>query len=176
MVRLAQFLVTLLAASCAQAQVYKCVDSAGRVIYSQNPCPANTKSGTISRRLDAGPAAAPQATPAEIAAEKGDSAKGDSAKGDSAKSGAPKTPADQEQAFRKRQQERDKAGKESEQQAADAKRKEDNCRGARERLATFEIGGRITRINAQGERVFLDDAQLEQQRAAARAEVAQACN
>jgi uncharacterized protein YaiL (DUF2058 family) len=169
MFRFAPLVIALLAASGAQAQVYKCIDSAGKVIYSQNPCPANTKSGTISRRLSAAPASSAAAPSAAESADK-------AGKGDATKAAAPKTPADQEQAFRKRAQDREKADKESEQKLAEAKRKEDNCRAARDQLATFEFGGRITQINAQGERVYLDDAQIEQQRAAARALVAQACN
>lgn len=167
MLRFAQLVVALLVASSAEAQVHKCIDSAGKVIYSQVPCPANTKSGTISRRLDAAPAssASPAASPADKAG------KADDAKA----AAAPKTPLDAEQAFRKRQQDREKADKEAEQKLAEAKRKEDNCRSARERLATFEFGGRITQINPQGERVYLDDAQIEQQKAAARAMVEQAC-
>lgn len=163
--RFAQLLIALLAASSVHAQVYKCIDAAGRIVYAQNPCPANTKSGTISRHLDAAPAAAASA-PSEKAGSGGDAAK----------AATPKTPVDQEQAFRKRTQDRDKAEKEAEQKLADARRKEDNCRAAREQLATFEFGGRITHINAQGERVYLDDAQIEQQKAAARATAAQACN
>ena len=169
MLRFAQLVVALLVASGAQAQVHKCIDSAGKVIYSQVPCPANTKSGTISRRLDATPASS--SAPASPAASPADKA----GKGDDAKAAAPKTPLDAEQAFRKRQQDREKADKEAEQKLAEAKRKEDNCRSARERLATFEFGGRITQINPQGERVYLEDAQIEQQKAAARAMVEQAC-
>ena len=167
MLRLAQFVIALLAASCAQAQVYKCIDAEGKVVYSQIPCPANTKSETISRRVDSAPAA-PAPAPSSAAEKAG--------KEDATKAGTPKTPTDQEQAFRKRQQDREKADKEAEQKLAEAKRKEDYCRSARDRLAQFEFGGRITRINPQGERVYLEDAQIEQQKAAARAEVAQACN
>jgi Domain of unknown function (DUF4124) len=169
MLRFAQLVIALLAASSVQAQVYKCIDSAGKVIYSQNPCPANTKSGTVSRRV--GPAPASSAAAPSSSAESAEKA----GKGDAAKAAAPKTPADQEQAFRKRLQERDKADKEAEQKLAETQRKEDNCRAARDRLATFEFGGRITQVNPQGERVYLDDPQIEQQKAAARAMVEQAC-
>jgi len=168
--------LALLAAGSAQAQVYKCVDAAGKVVYSQTPCPANTKSGTITRRIDAAPYTPPSAAPSGEKAEKADKAGKAGAKAGSAKADAPKTPAEQEQAFRKRQQEREKGDKEAEQKAAEAKRKEDNCRNARERLAQVEAGGRIARVNPQGERYFLDDAQIEQQRAGARAEVSQSCN
>jgi hypothetical protein len=168
--RFAQLLIALLAASSVQAQVYKCIDSAGRVVYSQNPCPANTTPGTISRRLGAAPASSPAAASSDPAsAEK-------AGKEGAAKGAAPKTPADQEQAFRKRLLDRDKVDKEVEQKLAEAKRKEDNCRNARERLAQYEIGGRIARIDAQGERYYEGDAQIEQEKARARSDVAQYCN
>src|SRR2546427_11802196 len=161
MIRIALLAVAYLVASSAQAQVRKCVDAEGKIIYTQDPCPANTKSGSISRSVIQAPAAAPA-----------DSA----AKGEAAKSAAPKTAAEQEQAFRKRQQDQAKAAKESEQKSAEAQRKEANCRNARERLTQYEIGGRQSRINAQGERYYLEDAQIEQEKARARADVAQRCN
>ena len=159
------FLATALAAALAQAQVYKCVDAEGKVIYSQTPCPANTKSGAVSRNVTPAPAAAPAAAPADKAA-----------KGDAAKKTGPRTVAEQEQDFRKRQQDQAKAAKESGQKAAEAQLRADNCLNARERLAQYEIGGRVTRINAQGERYYIDDAQIEQEKARARADAAQSCN
>jgi len=161
MIRIALFAVASLFVSSAHAQVHKCVDAAGKIIYTQDPCPANTKSGSISRSVIQAPAAAPA-----------DSA----AKGDAAKSTAPKTAAEQEQAFRKRQQDQAKAAKESEQKSAEAQRKAENCRNARERLTQYEIGGRQSRINAQGERYYLDDSQIDQEKARARADVAQSCS
>jgi len=161
MIRIALFASALLGAASAQAQVYKCVDAGGKIVYLQDPCPASMKPGAMSRK----PASAPAAAPADGAA-----------KADASKSAAPKTPAEQEQAFRKRQQEQAKAAKESAEKSAEARRKEENCRNARERFAQYEIGGRIGRINAQGERYYLDDAQIEQERARTRAAVAQACD
>src|SRR5256885_10869641 len=160
MIRAALFAVAFLAVSSAQGQVHKCIDAAGKVIYTQVPCPANTKPGSISRSVIQAPAAAP----AESAA-----------KGDAAKSSAPKTAAEQEQAFRKRQQDQEKAAKESDQKAAEARIKEENCRNARERVAQYEIGGRQTRINEKGERYYLEDAQIDQEKARARSDVAQSC-
>jgi hypothetical protein len=165
MIRIALLAVAFLVVSSAQAQVYKCVDSGGKTVYSQNPCPANMKSGTMSR----GVRPAPAAPPADSSADK-------AAKGDAAKSAAPKTAAEQEQAFRKRQQDQAKAAKESEEKSAEAQRKEEACRNARERLAQYEIGGRLARINTQGERYYLEDAQIEQEKGRARADVALACN
>jgi hypothetical protein len=165
MPRIALLVVAFLAASSAQAQVHKCVDAAGKIIYTQDPCPANTKSGTMSRNVLSAPAASPAASPADSPADKA-----------AAKSTAPKTAAEQEQAFRQRQQEQAKASKQAQQKSADAQAKELNCRNARERLAQYDIGGRLSRINAQGERYYMDDAQIEQEKSRARADMAQACN
>ena len=167
MIRIAVFVFASLSLASANAQVYKCIDANGKIIYSQNPCPANTKSGTVTRRVDR-PSAAPAATPAAESADK-------AAKGDASRKTGPRTTAEQEQEFRKRQQDQAKAAKESEQSTAEAKRKADNCRTAKERLAQYEIGGRVTRINPQGERYYLEDAQIEQEKGRARADVAQAC-
>ncbi len=166
MIRIALFAFTLLSVASAQAQVYKCVDAGGKIVYLQDPCPANMKPGTMSRK----PTPAPAAAPADSAA------KGGAAKGDAAKKSGPKNAAEQEQEFRKRQQDRDKAAKESTLKSAETQRKEENCRIAQQNLAQYEIGGRITRASPQGERYYLDDAQAEQEKAKARADVAQACN
>jgi len=170
MVRIALFAVAFLVVSSAQAQVYKCVDSSGKTIYSQDPCPANTKSGTMSRSGPSAPAApSPDSTADKAAA-------GDAAKTAAPKTAAPKTAAEQEQAFRKRQQDQAKAAKESGQKDAEAQRKAEACRNARDRLAQYEIGGRLSRINAQGERYYLEDTQVEQEKVQARADIARACN
>src|SRR2546427_3275636 len=161
MIRIALLAVAYLVASSAQAQVRKCVDAEGKIIYTQDPCRANTKRGSISRSVIQAPAAAPA-----------DSA----AKGEAAKSSAPKTAAEQEQAFRKRQQDQAKAAKESDQKSAEVQRKEENCRNARERLTQYEMGGRQTRIDEKGERYYLEDAQIEQEKARARADVTQSCS
>jgi len=167
MIRIAVFVFASLSLSSANAQVYKCIDAAGKVIYSQNPCPANTKSGTVTRRVDR-PSEAPAATPAEGSADK-------AAKGDAAKKTGPKTAVEQEQDFRKRQQDQAKAAKESGEKSAETQRKAENCRIARERLAQYEAGGRMTRINPQGERYYLEDAQIEQEKTRARADLSQHC-
>jgi hypothetical protein len=165
MIRIALFTFAFLGVASAQAQVYKCVDAGGKIVYSQDPCPANMKPGRMSRNVHPAPAAAPAAAPDDKAA-----------KSEAAKSAAPKTAAEQEQAFRKRQQDQAKAAKESEEKAAEAQRKQENCRNARERLTQYEIGGRVARYNAQGERYYLEDAQIEQEKARARTDAAKSCS
>ncbi len=79
------------------------------------------------------------------------------------------------QAFRKRQQDQAKAAKETEQKNAEAEAKAANCTNARQRLTQYEIGGRISRVDAQGERYYMEDAQIEAEKARARADVSQFC-
>jgi hypothetical protein len=144
--------IASLAASGAQAQVFKCVDAGGKTVYSQSPCPSGAKSSVISS--DAPP---PAATPAS-------------------KTGKPAaTAADKEMDFRKRQQEREAADKKASDLAADEKRKQDDCRRAREAVAQYDIGGRISRVDAKGERYFLDDSQIAQERAKSQQSVDQFC-
>jgi len=152
--------IALLCATSAHAQVYKCVEAGGGIVYSQNPCPANSKSATINRTV-------PVAPPASA---------GNAGKGAAAKAATPKTPAEEEQAFRKRQQEQQEAQKKAAEKTAEAKQKEDNCQRAREQLAQLEAGGRITRFNEKGEKSYLDDDQVNQEKARARSLVGQWCN
>jgi hypothetical protein len=155
MTRLILSVVAALATAAAQAQVYKCIDARGGIVYSQYPCSADSKPTAFGRKVPSEP----------DSAEPADEAKKDS---------VPKlTP---EQAFRKRQQDRQNAEKEADQKLAAAKQKEENCRNAREQLAQYDLGGRISRIDAQGERYYPDEAQIEQTRANARAAVAQSCD
>lgn len=167
MIRIAILIFASLSFASAYAQVYKCIDAAGKIVYSQNPCPANTKSGAVTRRVDR-PSSTSAASPAPGSTDK-------AAKDDAARKAGPRTTTDLEQDFRRRQQDQAKAAKESAEKSAEAQRKQDNCRAARERLAQYEIGGRLTRVNPQGERYYLEDAQIEQEKARARSEVAQAC-
>jgi len=87
----------------------------------------------------------------------------------------PLTAAEQDAAFRKRQQD---AEKEREKQAkADnaAAAKRENCSRAQEYVRTLETG-RVAGTDAKGERYFLDDNQLAQENAKARQNVRDWCN
>jgi hypothetical protein len=160
------FAAALLAATQAQAQVYKCVDAKGKTVYSQNPCPA----GATTSVLGAKPP--PPAEPAaKDPAAKADPSK-PAAKADPSK---PATTAEKDQEFRKRQQEREEAEKKAADQAAEAKRKQDDCRRAREQVAQYDIGGRISRFDDKGERYFLDEAQVAQEKAKWQAQADQVC-
>ncbi|MBE0622729.1 MAG: DUF4124 domain-containing protein [Burkholderiales bacterium] len=152
----------------ASAQLYKWVDSNGKVHYSDKPPPGNVKMQTL--REPAHPPSAPAAGDAkgETKTDAGET------KADTAKAG-PKTLAEQEQAFRKRQAEAAKAQEEAAKKEAKARDRAENCKNAKAALAGLELGGRQSRINEKGERVFLSDQQISQETAKARQDVAEAC-
>jgi hypothetical protein len=155
----------------ASAQMYKWVDSDGKVQYSDKPPPSNVK--TEKLRTPARAAGAPAASEGTGAAQK-DAAKGETPK-DAAKAG-PKTAAQEEQAFRKRQLDAAKAQEDEGKKQAQARDKAENCRRAKASLANLQIGGRQMRIDEKGERAFLDDQQIVQETAKAQEEAAAACN
>lgn len=149
MVRILILGLSLAFAAGASAQLYRWVDKDGRVRYTDTPPPA----GVQSRKLGA---------PAPDAAAQGAS------KG-------PLTPAEQEQAFRKRRLEAQKAAEKSELARKEAEAKQQNCARAQEYLRTLESGQRVTRTNAQGEREFIDDATRARETQAARQAVRDWC-
>jgi len=139
------------AAGAAHAQVYKCVDANGKTVYSQARCPASAKSKT----LDAHPA---PSSPTPAAAKGGD---------------ADPRKADAE--FRKRQLEEKEAEKKASEKNAEAQTKQENCQRARGALAQYEAGGRITRFKANGEREFLSDDEVAQEKGRAQSLVQEWC-
>jgi hypothetical protein len=142
----------------ASAQMYRWVDKDGRVHYTNTPPPPGVK----SRALSAPVAPSAAETPADPAAK-------DAPKG-------PLTPAEQEQAFRKRQLEAQKAAEKAEAEVKDNAAKAQNCERAREYLRTLESGQRVSRTNTQGEREYLDDAVREREAQSARQAVSDWCN
>ena len=160
----------------ASAQVYKWVDADGKVHYSDKPPESNVKSEKLHIGTHTG--STPVASEAKSAASEGKAPAGagkGAAQKDAAKDG-PKTAAEQEQAFRKRQLDAAKAQKDEEQKQAQARDKAENCKRAKAALADLQIGGRQTRVDEKGERVFLDEQQIARETARARGEAAAACN
>lgn len=166
MKRIVMLAAALMFAATASAQLYRWVDKDGGVHYTSQPPPP----GTQSRTLEAPPPAS--ASPASDAEGKDAGSKEPEAK-DAPK--GPLTPVQQEQEFRKRQLEAQKAREKEAQAAKEAETKRENCTRAREALATFESGQRISRTNAQGERYYLDDAARERETEAARKAVSDWC-
>jgi hypothetical protein len=150
-VRMGLLLAGALTVAQAQAQIYKCVDSSGKTVYGQSPCPVGADSSVLSRKPPAvadSPASKPAAN----------------------------STAEQDMGFRKRQQERADAEKKAGEQDAEVKRKQGECQRAREQVAQYAIGGRISRMDDKGERYFLDDDQVAKETARAQADVARLCS
>ena len=139
--KIALLITGALLAAPASAQVYKCVDAAGKTVYSQQRCPAGESSKVISR-----------SAPPEEAAE--------------TKPGG-KPPATPEQEYRKRQADRAEADKKAAEEETKAKARADNCKRAREALAAFDMGGRFAGVDAKGEKYFYDDNRIAQEKARA---------
>jgi Domain of unknown function (DUF4124) len=162
--------LALCAALAASAQMYKWVDSDGKVHYSDKPPPSNIKTEILRAPGRAAPA--PSTSEAKGGTQT-DVTKGGTQK-DAAKAG-PRTAVEQDQAFRKRQLDAAKAQKEEAQKQAQVRDKAENCRRANAALANLQIGGRQIRVDEKGERVYLDDQQIVQETARAREEAAAAC-
>ncbi|MBE0625033.1 MAG: DUF4124 domain-containing protein [Burkholderiales bacterium] len=145
----------------ASAQMYKWVDSNGKVHYSDKAPPGNVKSETLRE------AARPPGPPATGVAK-------EDANKDAAKAG-PKTTAEQDQAFRKRQAEEAKAREKQDEAEKIARDRAENCKRARAAAANLELGGRQLRVDEKGERVYLTDAQIAEETAKAKQEAAAAC-
>ena len=143
---------------CAQS---KWVDKDGRVTYGDAP-PA----GAIAAPMRARPAPLPQAASSDN--------KDDAKEAKDAKK-APLTPAEQDAAFRKRQQEAEKSRTEQAKADRAASDKRENCARAQENVRVIETG-RVSRTDASGERYYLDDNQLAQESARARQDVRDWCN
>lgn len=143
----------------ASAQMYKWVDSNGKVQYSDKPPPSNIKTEKLR---------APPPAPAAASEPKGGTQK------DAAKT-EPKTAAEQEQAFRKRKTEDAKAQAKQAEEEKLARERADNCKRAKEAAANLAMGGRYVRVDEKGERVFLTDDQIAQETARAKQEAADSC-
>jgi hypothetical protein len=161
MTRLVILAVMFAFAATASAQMYRWVDKDGRVHYTSTPPPPGVKSRTLRAPSASAPAAAPDDAAKDTGAK-------DAAKG-------PLTPAEQEQEFRKRQLEAQKAREKETLAAKEAEAKQENCARARGALATLESGQRISRTDAQGERNYLDDDARARETEAARQAVRDWC-
>lgn len=139
----------------ASAEIYKWKDKDGSMRYSDTPPSSNVPYESLSgkKSVPAKPAvdaAAPEAKPAAAA------------KPENAEAKPKETP----------EQIKEKKRVEEENQ----KIRKQNCATARANLHTYEQGGRISRMNEQGEREYLDDAALAKGAEQARKEIAEFCD
>jgi len=83
---------------------------------------------------------------------------------------------DPEQEFRKRQIEAEKAREKEQQAQEQAEAKQQNCERAREAVRVLETGQRISRVDKDGERYYLDEQQTAQETERARQAVQKNCS
>lgn len=134
MKRFAPTLAALLAASAVHAQIYQWKDENGKTVMSDRPPAGNARQ---QKRIEAD-------APVQGGTEQ-------------------KPLADREMEFRKRQQEAREKNEKQQKEAAVAAENKENCERARRARLGLESGERIATRDANGERVFLDDAQREQE-------------
>lgn len=142
-----------LASPAAWAQ-YKWKDSRGQTHLSDLPPPADVPDKDVLQRP------APRQVPAAAAA----AAPSVSA---SAAAATNRPPTDPELQARQRRTEQETQAKARADEARLAEQRAGNCQRARSQLAMLDSGQRMIRIDAQGERVVVDDAtrQVEAQQA-----------
>ena len=141
--------VALALSPAALAQLYKYVDKDGKTVYSDQ-APTNVESKQISVPRSSAPAAAPAAAGNKSALEK------------------------DKELEKTREAAREKQ-KKSAEEAKQAEAAEQKCRQLREAYQTYAEGGRIQKLNDKGERILLDDAQIEAERNRTRREMEEAC-
>ena len=95
--------------------------------------------------------------------------------GDDATKATGETDAEKELDFEKQQKEDAQAAKKEQDQAKKQQETAQMCASLRSNVAALQSGVRITRVNAQGERYFVDDAQRQAEAANAQNEISQHC-
>ena len=136
--KLVLLLILAAAVPCASAQAYKWKDAAGRVQYSDTPPPPGAKEVQQLRKT-------PPATSADA-------------------STAPKSFAEKDADFRKRLVEQQETQAKQAKAAEDEQVRARNCAQAKAQLAALDAGNRMVQLNAQGERIALEDADRERAR------------
>lgn len=135
----------------AQAQ-WKWRDEKGRIQYSDRPPPASVPEKNVLQRPASQPIllAAPSTAASAPAAASGPVVR------------------DTTLEARKRQTEADEQAQRRAEEEKVARQRRENCERAREYARTLDAGMRVARVNAQGEREILDDAQRAAEQAKAR--------
>ena len=139
-----------LAAPLAAQQLYKWVDKEGKTHYSDTPPPNQDSKAISSGGLAAAAAPAPAAAPAKTAVAR-------------------------DKELEKGRQDSRESAKKADDSAKLAAARDEQCQRLRQAYQQLVDGGRIHKYNAQGERVLMDDADIERERGKARADMDDAC-
>jgi len=130
----------------ASAQLYKYVDQNGKTVYTDQPPPeADTKQMRI-------PSTATGTSPAPA-----------------------KSAVQQEKEQQKGREKAKEGEKKAEETAARARAEEERCNSAKIAYMHYAQGGRISKYDEKGERVFLGDAEIDAERERAKAKMEEVC-
>lgn len=160
----------------ASAEIYKWKDKNGVMRYSDTPPPASVKVDTLGKKSTIKPVQAEEPAvglkvPSEAAVPATNEVKKPKLPGEM--KDPPPDPEMEAAKLRAQNAEAEKKNKlEKEKQA---KINAENCQSARANYQSYSQGGRIYKINENGERVFEDDAGLAAGKAKAEAEIQQYC-
>jgi hypothetical protein len=150
----------LLAVACTWAMgaaaQWQWIDKDGRKVFSDRPPPQEIPEKSILKQPGA-PVPRVTAPPADGAADAASPAAAAAAAPKAAAS-APGTGKDKALEEKKAQAEAAEAARKKADEQKLAKAKAENCTRARQARAAFDSGRPITQTNAQGERIFLDEA------------------
>lgn len=150
----------LLAVACTwavgAAAQWQWIDKDGRKVFSDRPPPQEIPEKSILKQPGGGASrtAPTSAAPAAEAAAPADGA----ASAPKAPASAPGGGKDKALEERKAQADAAEAAKKKAEEEKAAKARADNCSRARQAKVAFDSGRPITQTNAQGERIFLDEA------------------
>lgn len=170
-------LVASLSFSLSAWAQYQWIDHNGRRVFSDRPPPADIADKNILAQPGAKlpPPTAQTSAPNDAAAEADAATPQDGAQASAPASGV--DPALQKELDKKQQQaEAAEAAEQKAQEQRQAATRADNCRRARNAVATLESGRRIAQVNEKGEREIMSDTQRQTDLAHARQMVRDNCN
>jgi hypothetical protein len=147
---IASLAVLALFAGAAQAQVYCWTTKEGKRACGDTPPPGVKPAAVATPSTPAAPA-------------------------DSGAKAGKKPPADPEQEFKKRQAEAQKSREKDQQAQEQVQAKQENCERARNALRILESGQRISRVDKEGERYYLDEQETAAESQRARDSVTKNC-
>ncbi len=179
-------LCVVLLPTLASAEIYKWKDKDGVIRYSDVPPPSNVKQETLYGKKIAKPTGLAPLAPVEgdvtaaLNRDKAATLAKDKAKSDGksvdAKTKDDKAPLSKEDAAQKRAQDAEKQKQDDLQKKAELDTKQANCTAAKQNLATFTNGGRIAKIDENGKKQYLGDADIGQGKADAQRDVEKYCD
>jgi hypothetical protein len=132
-------------APLAGAQLYKYVDKDGKTVYTDQPPPT-----VDGKQINVPSSATPGSTPSKSALER-------------------------DKELEKSREKAREAAKKSDQTARDTALKQERCTNATTRYRAFQEGGRISKFDEKGERVMMNDQEIETEREKSRQQMEEAC-